>query len=134
MSAFSPLEIQKSVLAALTGDSALMGLVSGVYDYVSPDVVFPYIAIGSSSSRDRSTKTTTGLDVTFVLNIYSREGGHKEALLMMERVHHLLHQANLSLTGHALVLMHFDGSTIGRTADGLTYHGIMQFRALTESN
>lgn len=134
MSAFSQLELQKAVFAELIGDTMLMNLVSGVYDHVSSDAAFPYVTLGEGTSRDRSTKTTTGAEIFFTLHAYSREGGHKESLIIMERLHALLHQANLSLSGHTLVLMRFDGSSIARMNDGLTHHGVMRFRAVTESN
>src|SRR5690606_31896521 len=106
--------VQKAVVAALTGDTALMALVSGAYDYISQDAVFPYVSLGEGACRDRSTKTTTGTEVTFVLHVYSREGGHKETLLIMERLHAVLHEAALTLSGHALLSMRFDSSVVGR--------------------
>ena len=52
----------------------------------------------------------------------------------MERLHALLHQASLSVTGQALVLMRFTGSAITLENDGWTYHGTMQFRALLQAS
>jgi hypothetical protein len=134
MSAFGQLELQKAVYAALSADTTLATLVTGVYDYVNSEAVFPYVVLGGGSNRDHSTKTTAGAEISFALHVYSREGGHKETLSIMERLHAVLHQAALSLTGHTLILMRFDGSDVARLSDGLTYHGAMRFRALTESD
>ncbi len=134
MSGFSHLPLQKAIYSALTTDSSLMGMVTGVYDRPAQASPFPYVTIGEMSGRDWSSKTTTGMEHNIVLHAWSREGGRKEAAIIMERIHTLLHHANLTLEGHMLVLLKFMSSRLMLEDDGWTYHGTIRFAALTEAN
>ena len=134
MANFSYYSLQQAIYQQLTGDSTLMALVTGVFDRPPQGTAFPYITIGEFTGRDWSTKTTTGMEYVVNLHAWSREGGRKQAAQIMERLHTLLYQASLSVTGQTLVSMRFSGSNILLENDGWTYHGTMQFNALLEAN
>lgn len=133
MAIFSHLPLQQEIYQALTGDSTLMTLVTGVYDRVPQDSAYPYVVIGDMAGNDWSSKTTTGMEYLITLHVWSREGGRKETALIMERLHTLLHQSNLTITGQSLVLMQFLSSSLSLENDGWTYHGILRLRALLET-
>jgi hypothetical protein len=130
MSAFSHYPLQKSVYETLSGDSALMALVSGVFDRPPQGTEFPYITLGEASGNDWSAAGVNGMQYLLALQIWSREGGRKQAALIRERVYTLLHQADLSVEGQTLVLLRFVSSAIALLDDGYTYHGAMGFQAL----
>lgn len=132
--AFNHFPLQKAIYQALTADAALMGLVTNVYDRPPQNSAFPYVTLGDATARDWSSKTTTGVEHTIALRVWGREGGRKEASLIMERIHTLLHQANLSVTGHTLVMIRFVSSDITLENDGWTYQGAMRFQALLQKN
>lgn len=133
MGVFGHAALQQAVYSALTGDTTLMTMISGVYDRVPENAAFPYIALGAIQSRDWSSKTSNGTACVLVLHVWSRGGGRKQSADIMDRVHTLLHQANLSLTGgHNLVMLRFEDADITLQKDGLTYEGAMQFKALVE--
>ena len=48
----------------------------------------------------------------------------------MDRIHDLLHNHSLSVTGFNLINLRFEFSDILRDPDGVTRHGIMRFRAV----
>ena len=48
----------------------------------------------------------------------------------MDKVHDLLHDVNLSVTGFSLINLRFEYSDILRDPDGITRHGVMRFRAI----
>ena len=48
----------------------------------------------------------------------------------MDRVHTLLHDSSLSVTGSNFINMRFEFSDIIRDPDGITRHGVMRFRAI----
>lgn len=131
---FSHYPLQKAIYQKLTGDSALMALVSGVFDRPPQGQSYPYITIGESSIGDWSTKTSNGTEQLLTLHIWSREGGKKQAELIAEKVHGLLHVPTMPVDGQILVLMRFISSALSLENDGATYHGIMRFRALLEAN
>lgn len=133
MSGFSHISFQQSVYALLNGDSALLALVQGVYDRPPQGSAFPYITIGESGISDWSTKTSTGTQHMLQLHVWSRNGGRKEAAIIMERLHTLLHLGTMSITGQTLVQIRFVSSDIVLEDDGSTYQGTIRFKALLES-
>ena len=133
MTIFSHYPLQAAIYQALSSDSALAALVTGVYDRPPQSTAFPYMTIGESSGSDWSTKTTSGMEQQLAIHVWSQNGGRKEAAAIMTRIHTLLHQANLSVSGQTLVLLRFVSSDIVLEDDGYTYCGSMRFRALLEA-
>jgi hypothetical protein len=129
MAVFSQHPLQKAIYQTLSGDATLMGLVTGVYDRPPQGSAFPYITLGESEGRDWSTKTTSGMEQIVSQHVWSREGGRKQASLIMERIHTLLHDAGLSVEGQTLISLRFSASSLNLENDGWTYHGILRFRA-----
>lgn len=134
MSSFSHYHLQTAIYQALTGDAALMSLVTAVYDRPPQGTGFAYITIGESAGSDWSSKTTGGMEHIIAVHVWSREGGRRQAAVIMERVHTLLHRADVAVSGQTLVMMRFVASEIVLENDGWTYHGVMQFRVLLEAN
>ena len=132
MGGFNPIEIQQAVFNLLDGDTTLDAMVNGIHDYVPQESAFPYITISEQESRDWSTKTTSGTQMALTLHVYSRARGKKETAEILERLHVLLHQGNLSLTGQHLVAMRFELGDIQLEADAITYHGRIRFRIFAE--
>ena len=134
MAKFSHYPLQSSIYNALVGNSALMALITGVYDRPPQGTPYPYVTLGEMSGIDWSTKTTTGMEYSITLHTWSRQGGRKEAATIMESLHTILHQASLTVTGQTLVMIRFAASEIRMEDDGATYHGIMKFNAFLEAN
>ncbi|MDE3061210.1 MAG: DUF3168 domain-containing protein [Pseudomonadota bacterium] len=134
MANFSHLPLQEAVYTALTGDSTLMALITGVYDRPPEGTVFPYVTLGESVGADWSNAGTVGMEHVFSVRVWSRQGGRKEAATIMERLHTLLHEANLTVTGQTLVMMKFSASQITLENDGWTYQGIMKFQTYLQAS
>ena len=134
MANFSHYPLQSAIYSALTGDATLMALITGVFDRPPQGTAFPYITLGESFGRDLSTLATVGMEHHFTLHVWSREGGRKQAAQIMERLHTLLHQVILTVTGQTMVTMSFVSSTIMLEDDGWTYHGEMQFHTVLQAN
>lgn len=134
MPVFNHYPLQKTIYQTLTGNGTLMALINGVFDRPPQGTPMPYITIGESHSQDWSSKTTSGVEHLLTIHVWSREGGRKEAALIMESIHTLLHQANLTVEGHSLVLIRYISSDITLENDGYTYHGNIRFRALLEAS
>ena len=133
MANFSYHPLQKAVYEALTDDVTLMGMISGVFDRPPQGQDYPYIALGESSVSDWSTKTSNGMEHAVQMQIWSREGGRRQCAQIMENVHRILHDVNLTPDGHRLISIRFVSSTISIKSDGWTYQGTMRFRAVTET-
>jgi len=129
--------LQQAVYESLSADEVLTEMVNGVYDCLpagtSQNTAFPYITIGDAVCRDWSTRTTSGSELTFNINCWSRQSGRKECNEIMERVNYLLLQNELSTQDHAVILVRFVSSQVTLEADGCTYKGVLQMRALLQS-
>jgi hypothetical protein len=134
MSQFSHLPLQRALYEVLRADTALMALVTGVWDRVVRETAFPYVSFGNFTGKDWSSNTTKGMEHMVELHIWSRQGGRKQSSCIMERIYTLLHDVNLSVEDHTMVLMRLTSSAICLESDGSTYKGVMRFRVLLESN
>jgi hypothetical protein len=132
MSGIGMFPLQKAVYQVLIGDAPLMGLVSGVYNFVPQAAGYPYLTIGEVLQRDWSTTTTTGAACSLTIRVFSREGGRKQTATIMDRVHALLHQGGISVEGYTAVLSRFESAETRLEDDGATYQGIMKFRVLLQ--
>jgi hypothetical protein len=94
-------------------------------------VAYPYLAFGDLVAVDWSTKTTKGMQTAIVLHAYSQTS-KKEVIEILDRVFDLLQSGGLTLEGQELVAMRFDYNEITLENDGVTYHGMIRFRAYTE--
>ena len=48
----------------------------------------------------------------------------------MDRIHTLLHNGSVSVSGFNLIRLQFEFSDVMRDPDGVTRHGVMRFRAI----
>ena len=123
------LELQKAIYAQLAGDEDLAALVATrIYDNVPGDAGFPYLAIGGNETR----AWPGGMEHRLAFHAFSRSGGRAEVKRIMGAVNAALHDASLTLEGHALVNLRFLDGTTRREADGITWRGTIRFRAVTE--
>jgi hypothetical protein len=126
--------LQAAVYAALTADAQLDALIDGrVYDFVPNETAFPFVSFGPVNAGDWSTLTTAGAETFFVLDFWSRKPGRVQAQAMMARAYSALHAQTLILSGHAVAVLRIADSRVIRDPDGVTTHGVMRFRALTQA-
>lgn len=125
-------ELQQAIYAALNGDATLGAMINGVFDHVPQDTEYPYVTIGEMRASDYSTKTTAGVQIDFSVNVYSRGKGSKSCLDIITRVNDLLHDVDLTLATCEHINTRFVSSDIIRRPDGLTYHGVINFRVVVQ--
>lgn len=127
------LALQKAVVAALLGDAAVTAAVGDrLYDAPPREPVFPYVTIGETRVSDWSTGTEEGAEHRLSLQVWSRERGKRQCYEIMDAIEATLHDAALTLDGHALVNLRFEFAEVGRERDGITWRAAMRFRAVTE--
>lgn len=135
------LELQKSIRGVLVADSTLASLMGGAvkfFDYVPERESLPYIEYreGSTAEWDvdeTGSATGFGREHTLTINVWSGYEGVKELRGILRRVYDLLqNNTSLSLVDHNLVNLRFMFDDVVREPDGQSYHGISQFRAITE--
>lgn len=128
MPSFCQYELQKAIFQVLVQDAALTGMVNGVYDRVPQKTAFPYISLQRWETEDWASQTTNGMRHTVTLDVWSREGGQKQAAQVMARMHELLHDTTLAVSGQQWVMLRFLGSSVSLEDDGCTYRGQMRLR------
>ena len=123
--------LQSSIYSTLSNDNNLTQVLgAGVYDEVKEGATYPFVALGEETAVDYSTKDLVGGETTVNIHIWSQYKGSKETKQIMDRIHDLLHDSNLSVTGFNLINLRFEYSDIMRDPDGVTRHGVMRFRAI----
>lgn len=96
-------QIQDAVRTALSTDSALAALVTGVFDQVPAGQTFPYVVFGEKSEGAFGTFGRHGLKSTLRLDIRS-QAGDAELLAIYDRVKEVLEQQPLALSEYTVIL------------------------------
>lgn len=123
-------QLQQAIFSALNVSAVTSDLSCGVFDDVPQNASYPYIALGEETAVDFSVKDIQGGDLTVNIHVWSQYKGSKETKQIMDKIHDLLHNINLSVTGFNLINLRFEFSDIMRDPDGITRHGVMRFRAI----
>ncbi len=103
-----------------------------VYDAPPVDAALPYVVIGPIRSAPWRADGLAGEEHSVSVHVWSRYRGAKEVRTLMDAVRAALEDADLAPAGHHLVLLSFAGAEDARAGDGVTRHGTLRFRALTE--
>lgn len=127
------LELQAAIVAAVEADTALMALVTGIYDRVPDDCWGSdqgFISFGSEDD-DIESGCIDLQRVSLPLHVWSRRTG---------RVHckHILHELRRVMRGLAtaenpIVAMSDPTGQVYQDPDGLTTHGFLRYEITMES-
>ncbi len=120
--------IQKAIYDKLIGNSQLMAIVSGIFDYPPQSAQFPFVRIDNPSSADIPSLAELAKEYRFDINIFAREAGNKQVYDIIEIIYGLLHNGTISVVGKTLVFMRCEGSSISLENDGWTYQGNLRLR------
>lgn len=127
------LELQKAIVAALVADTGVAALVGErVQDAPPRNATFPYLVLDETTLSDWSTGSEGGHAHRVTLHAWSRERGKRECHEILNAAENALVDAALTLDGHALVNLRFEFAETRRDPDGVTWHGVMRLRAVTE--
>ncbi len=127
-------ELQKGIYNKLTGDSALMALVKGVYDNPAQvtdpgdNAEFPFLTMSDIQPTPWDTDGDVGTDAQFTIHVWSRASHALEAREIQDAITSLLHRDKLVITGQRVIGLDYIRADVQRDADGLTRHGIQDFR------
>ena len=129
-------ELQTAVQARLTGDSTLMGLVTGVFDMdnVAQGQALPYVSYGSHYGTPFKTFRHTNSESYFLLDIFS-DVSREQTYAIMAELERLLDGKPLTLTDYSQAMMEYEWGTAlfernptdWHTGD---WHGSMRFHSL----
>lgn len=103
-----------------------------IYDLAPPNAGFPHIEFGDTQTVDDGAECLDSVEVTQTIDIWSRSreaAGRSEAVALCAVVRAILHQADLVPSTWRLVEIRHRDSRVFLDADGLTWHGVVTFRA-----
>lgn len=146
MSEIPSFDLQAAIATALRGDAELRALTGATparfYDEVPGEAVFPYGNLGDEQENPDLADCLDGAEVFVTLHFWARNNGVTAARPMVKK---LVGRAmtvlldgfeagTLTLTSHRLVDFTLGSPSLRilRDPDGLTAHGVLSFRALTE--
>ena len=123
--------LQSAIYTRLNTDNNLTSTLGAtIVDETLLGDTYPFVSIGEETTVDYSTKDVDGGETTINIHIWSQYKGSKETKNIMDRIHTLLHDVSLSVTGFNLINLRFEFSDIMIDPDGVTRHGVMRFRAI----
>jgi Protein of unknown function (DUF3168) len=100
------------------------------------DAAFPHIAnFDTFGLRDDAT-CITGEEITLNVHVWTRDGIDplQDARDIAHEVAQALHDFPLPLSSSQLVTLEHRGTRIFYDSDGLTGHGVVEFRAIVQTN
>ena len=122
--------LQEAIYSALNVSAITSDLNCAVVNEPTNDQSYPFIQLGEDRVDDYSTKVEAGGEYELNFDIWSQYKGSKECKQIMDKIHDLLHDSSISVTGFNLVNIQLDYSDILKDPDGVTRHGVMRFRAI----
>ena len=128
--------LQRALYNALTGDGALMALITGVYaDVQQPnlpedDSDFPYVVIGKDNISPFDTKTDWGASALCQIDVWSRQRNLIEAKEIASAIYDALQGQPLSITDAHHILTRTESQVFSSDPDGVTKRGMVMARIL----
>jgi hypothetical protein len=128
------LDVQTALYAKLTGDPALMGLVTGVHDFVPETAVYPYIHLGEAIETPRNAHDRFGRETVPTLHVWDQYRGYKRVLQIGARINALLDHQPLTIPGlkHVATRYEFGQPLTDPEPPGDIRHLVLRYRIVTE--
>ncbi|WP_137389933.1 DUF3168 domain-containing protein [Rhodoligotrophos defluvii] len=134
MSTVAALALQKALFSHLSANAGVTDLIGpdGIADDVEERRPFPYVTIGEIRTSDWSTQNRRGHEHHVTIHVWSRAAGRREIQTIMGAIDEALDGPLPALTGHRLINLRPVFWHALRDPDGVTYHGVVRLRAVTE--
>jgi hypothetical protein len=129
------LALRAAVQSRLAADTTLSALIGAdrIFDEAPRAQRGVYIVHGDVEARDWSTGSEAGCEQEFALVVWAgQSGSSRQALEAAGLVVAALNEANLALSGHALVNLRWLSSRLSREPRGGLPSVALRFRAATE--
>jgi hypothetical protein len=91
--------LQQALYAKETADTALMSLVTGVFDEVPEGQAYPYVTFGSITEVVQDAHNQRGLAADVVNHVWSKYRGFRQAAEILTALDAVLDRQPLTVTG-----------------------------------
>jgi hypothetical protein len=125
---FHSFDLQSAIFSTLSGDSSLDSKIGDnkIFDTVAPqDTTYPYVVIGTETSREVNTKDRSGRVYNVDIDVWSQYRGQKETKEIMEILISLLDNTTISVAGATSIVSQVVNAVTLVEGDGITRHGIV---------
>lgn len=128
------LPVQQAIYTTLTGNTALMDTVSGVFDYVPETVAYPFVVIGEAIETPDNAHDRFGRETVVTLHVWSQYRGFSQVLAIAAKVTALLDHRPLTITGldHIATRFEFSQTLTDPEPPGDIRHVVLRYRVVTE--
>jgi hypothetical protein len=124
--------LQQAIFARLTGDAALMAVITGVFDGAPEGTAYPYVVLGEVIETPDNAHGAFGADSVVTLHVWSKATGYKEGLEMAAHLRRVLDHQPLTVAGHRVVSVRHEQTLTLRDPDSDLRHIPVRFRVTTE--
>jgi hypothetical protein len=129
------LAVRQAIVSFLQADSVLSSLMGGVvrlYDEPPRALEPVYAVFGPVILRDVASDGGESHEQDCELVVWSSAGSARPGLIIADRIAALLHDADLTLTDHHLVLLRLTEMRVGRDDKSNLARIVLRFRVLTQ--
>lgn len=131
MSEHASVKLQTKIYELLQGDSTLETyVVDRVYDHVPDQSLYPFVRIGEENFEHWGAHDVEGFIGYFDIHTWTQGEGMKTCKKIQARIYQLLHNIDLSLSGHKTVSLLSGTTTTMLDPDGRTFHGVNRFNLI----
>lgn len=130
-------ELVGAAMAHLRASAGVTALVAQrVWHRAPENALFPYVAGFDTDGLRDDASCVEVRDVTLNVHVWARDGIDplQDARSLADAVASSLHGAALSLPSNSLITLDHRGERVFYDQDGLTGHGVVEFRAIIQSN
>jgi hypothetical protein len=128
--------LEQAVFSRLSGFTALTSQLvgQGIYSRKPQDVdaedasLFPYVTFEFATIQPWDTDDTDGAQAILQVDVWSRSQSRLQISAIMDSVYDSLHKFQIVISGANTVDCLFDGSQVMSDPDGVTLHGVVEFR------
>jgi len=134
----SAYHLQLGIYTALKDDAALSALIVGVYDNPTQagdpadDSLFPFVTISDGTSQPWDTDTERGNECVAQIHVWSRASHSLEAKQIQDAIDDVLHRGTIAIAGSVFIGSDYITQTVQRDPDGITRHGVQEFKIIYE--
>lgn len=120
-----------AALAAHAGVTSTLGGSGRVYDNAPAGAAAPYVVIGEETATDYSGSLVDGMEHTITVHAFTEGQSRLGCLQIQKQIRACLHEAALTLSAGTCANIRQEMRQTMRDPDGVSWHGVQRFRAVT---
>lgn len=120
-----------TALAAHAGLATELGGAGRIYDNAPAGAATPYVVIGEETAVDYSGSAVDGMEHTVTIHTFTEQQGRLGCLKLQKQIRACLHDAALTLAAGTCANIRQEMRETMRDPDGVSWHGVQRFRAVT---